>query len=268
MLIDSRMSSRMELNGFIIKSRLFKKIIFPESLHEASSDLSKHDVDICIFGPSVRVESIKTIMSDVLKNLTQIKSAFLWICGEDCREEISQIHDRVTFPCVPKIFNLGMVKALIRSNGGTFPIKRTNPLTGEAIDVSEILKKLGLDQNTLENYNESVDTNLHTPPPAIDIFAQHVFKKYQQLRIILREIEPCYLKFKDDGSPTHTTKKKVTSIVDELFIRSEGYDKIRSIKISFEMLIYEWIEIAAEDGKNAAEKRLNLAISELLKCLS
>jgi hypothetical protein len=265
LVVDSRMSSRNELKKQIKNSRLYEKIIFPESLNEASIELSRSTVDICIFGPSVRVSSIKSFMLDVLHGLTFIKSAFLWICRETDREEIKGIHDYVVAPFSPKVFNFGMVRALLRSNGGTFPTRRLHPVTGDTINISEVLQRLGIDRDAIEQIKRESDSESGQLGRTESPLARLVFRKYQKLIDILKETDPGHFRFKLDGTPSNMSSRKVKSIIEELFVCEEQNESMNSIKLSFELFIYEWIEIAMLKGRTEANKTLRLAIEGVIE---
>ncbi len=261
-LIDSRMSSRLELKSYIQSTNLFETLIEPDTLNHGIKTITEQQIHTCIFGPSVKSENIQGFLNDLKVADYKADCAFLSTYREGTKEEIEGIHMQVMFPCSRQTFNSGIIQALQNANGGTLPpTRRNNPLTGEPLYLKNTIEKLELDDsNNSFVYSTSNPRNIRLQQNSIETESNSFISQASELTKFLLEIEPQNLRFKADGSPSKMTTETIQALVFKLFANKKNENGVMDFKFNLEHLLYDWIQVATQHGRKIANARLKEGI--------
>lgn len=261
-LIDSRMSSRIELKSYIVSTNLFENIIEPESINAGFKVIMSEEVDTCIFGPSVKSENVKGFLIDLQISDYKGDCAFLSTYRAGEKEEIENIHAQVEFPCSRQIFNAGIVQALQNANGGYLPPpKRKDPITGETILLKDALDKLDFGESVSiasksqddPNYGESISISSKV---SIETFTQQA----SELAKVLDGLDPHNLMFRPNGTPSSVTSDTVKNLISKVFPSTKSGSDLTDFKCNLELLLYTWIQNATQSGRKVANSKLREGI--------
>jgi hypothetical protein len=241
LLIDSRMSSRLELKSYVQSTHLFEQIAEPESLDLGLKLINEIEVDICIFGQSLRPKNIEGFFSDLKKKNHNQGCAFVSIQRENEQFKIEGIHEILFLPCSRKDFNTGIIKALRNANSGVLPLsKKINPITGEPISLAAAIEKI-----------QTISEGQTVP-----------ISKISELSKILACIEPGNLLFKPNGDPTAKTTEVIKEIIMKVLPDEKDNLELIRFQQALEKFLYKWIEIASNSGRQVANLRLKQDILE------
>lgn len=238
-LLDSRISYRNNIREMIRSTELFEQLIEPRSLSHAFELISKQGFDSCIIGPSITAANINLFLKDISRNIENTICSFVVLRDKFSKDELIGVHSTAEFPCPKEKFNLAVVQGLKNSNGGTLNFsRRTNPDTGEPIVLLDSIKDLGINIESLE---KSEQDNL--------LSAIALVEK-------LNHLEPNFLMFRLDGTPSNKTKEEVREIIDSVYPSQDDNGLLEEFKINLEYFLYSWIKNSKEYGKKVANKNL------------
>jgi hypothetical protein len=265
LVVDYRLSSRTLLMEYLSRTELFETVHEPGSLALGLEMISKHEVDTCIFGPSVKSEKIQEFITTTRAIGKSAQCSFLVFQQRDRREEVEGAHAILGFPCSQPVFNSGILKALTGANGGTLPIsRRTDPENGEPIALKERLLKLDFPGHPSKAAQKALKSQPPLEPWSRQLI-ETVVARYALLSKQLTELNPFNLKFRSDGAPTEFTSTAIQRVIDETFSDVGDIEDMPRFQESFAKLLENWIRRGTSQGRAAADYELKKELRDCLK---
>jgi hypothetical protein len=256
-LVDYRLSSRTLIREQVSTTNIFGEV-YEEGAMSVGLDLVRaRKVEACIFGPSVKPEKIQEFILATQRSTGSAQCAFLVFQPKDRQESIPGAHSVMNFPASQPYFNVGLVQALAGAHGGTVPsIKKRDPHSGEVVSLRDRLAQLDFPgkQPKAEQRGEFGGEPWPQGVP------EEAVKNFPTLCDRLLEVEPYYLKFKIDGTPSDFTKNAIREVIEEVFPHAEASAAMRDFKLILERHLYSWIKSATLHGRVAASAALRRAI--------
>lgn len=120
LLVESSFKSRNEIIKSIKSTDIFQDIISPKSLEDGVSAISKETFDACVIGPSIKPETIKIYIDELLKNTFSEDCAIVVLYKEEAdTENFLRAHSICKFPSSKLLLFEAIVRAILLSNKGS-----------------------------------------------------------------------------------------------------------------------------------------------------
>jgi hypothetical protein len=257
LLVDYRLSSRSLIREQVTTTNIFDQVCEEGAISVGLNLVRARKVEACIFGPSVKPEKIQEFILATRCSKDSAQCAFLAFQPKDRQEAIPGAHSVLNFPASQRYFNISLVQALAGAHGGTIPaLKRRNPHNGEWVSLKERLALLDFPGKEPQ-IDQSYDLQNEPWPSEVP---QEAVKNFPTLCDRLLEVEPYYLKFKIDGTPSDFTRNAIGEVIEEVFPHAEASPAMRDFKHILEEHLYSWIKSATLHGRLVATAVLRRAI--------
>jgi len=260
LLVEYRLSARSRLERFISSTRLFENVEESASIHACLAAVLKSNVDVCVFGPSVKIDKIREFLDRLSDSNKARPCAVIATRWSSAADSIEGVHSVLDFPCSQGTFNAGVVQALTRANDGNLPeVCKTDPSTGKAISLKDSLNLLEFPDN------QSADHVIRDSRPSIwprETF-EVVLKRSSQFKEKVADLQPFNLRFRSDGSPTEFTSEIILTLLNSVFPDSDEIPGMSKFKLVLEELLYKWAQIGAQLGRRTADTCLK---REIINC--
>jgi len=259
-VIDYRLSHRFRLRNFLVATNLFRTIEEPSTLHDCAVLLQRLPVDACIFGPTLKAERVSECIRKASNSTSTKRCTFIASRRHNKQETIEGIDSLIEFPCTQESLSRRIVQAIElvhrKSSAGS------KSFSGERNRLSSLQQRVELSQ--IQNgapFHTSVPVhgNYAWQRPALEIIAPRFSLFWRKLC----EIQPFYLRFRSDASPTEFTAATVVGLIEDVFPNTDNIPAVADFKTALEQLLYVWIQLASQHDRHAANRRLMAELMHL-----
>ena len=253
LLVDYRLSSRTLIKEQVSTTKIFGEVYEEGAMSVGLELVNTRKVEACLFGPSVKPEKIQDFIEATKSSSYSPQCAFMVFQPKDRQQLVPAAHSVVDFPASQPYFNAGLVQALSGAHGGSIPeLSKRDPQTGEVVSLRDNLARLDFPGKE-PKAEQGAEAKRETWPREV---LEEAIKRFPILCDRLSEVEPYYLKFKIDGSPSDFTRNAIKEIVDEVFTQIEAVPAMYDFKQVLEQYLFSWIKCATLHGRAIASAAL------------
>jgi hypothetical protein len=248
-LIDYRFSSRDPIRQMIVDTKLFECIKVVGSVKDVQYKSFQQDLSTWVFGPSLKLEVVNEMISQVKLNNKGQRCAFIVFRPRGLTQTSDPDSVALEFPCKQPYFNLAIIDSFMKAAGGLLPHSgRPHPTTRAPIALKPYLIQLELPSDGNERKLVFEESQQWTKDLIVT-----VIRCEPRLYANLLQVQPFYLRFRLDGTPSDFTTNVLREVVDESFLDARNIPQLDSFKEVLQGLLYRWVRRGTEQGRAAAD---------------
>lgn len=255
-IIDARHSSRGEIVRDVKASALFENIFEAKSIGDGLKLVSesenklvaRQEVDACILGPSVSLESAAAFFKDARAASVSKDTAFIALVPADRpgKEMLleSGAHRVIEFPCTKKTFSEGIVRGVIAAN-------KDSPWT--SIVLRADAENVGLFGDEASPSAPRTKDDPHS-------LANILRKVTPEMKRLAAEVESGELVPDDNGKPSAQARAAASALTKRLFDGSDKTPELAAFAEYFEESLLTWLldlrSLPAREASNILHRSL------------
>jgi len=250
LIVDSRLSSRNELQKDIIGTSLFLEVKTAQSLATAKLTLEMESIDVLIVGAHLSIESAEGLIEWATQNSRLKECAFVSVCNEKPKKILVGAHTAVWRPLTKaKLFDT-IVRAVITVNKDSpWSTIFKNSEFHRQFDSDAVSPLLA--SSAKREVSEAVLNN----PETVLGFGNLLKASPEEVKAVFTERN---LLFNSSGDPSNELRSAAIKFLDALF-PSGITENERFMKLCTKA-VYSWFENAPLGGIKEANEQLKISI--------
>jgi len=249
LLIDFRPSLRSRIKEMLEKANLFERVLLPDTSSAAQMMAATYGVNMCVFGPSLAADKIKSLAVSLRAHKSLDECAMLAVQQRRFVAGPETIHAYVDYPSQQESFNRAIVIALINAHGGTLPSsKRSDPKTNVAVSLRNALESLSYPSGDSLRALEQ----LHRPSNWSHDLVDAVIDRWSKFETTLANVEIGNVNRSLDTQIVDNNFAQLREAVGKIFPESEKIRGMIKFREVLDELVRAWGYVAVRRGKATA----------------